>query len=162
MGSSLSRLGISQYIVFVQQPLEHLVLGDAAFHLLQPPTLFQLCVDLARVRSSLLGLLRNAIVEILLGSGKTFLLGDRLDDEVAPDLPLGHLSELARELLALVGGNLVRFRVILNELLHPAFGNVEGVGRDDLIDQLLSYASFYLVFGMPLQVRADSLLESIK
>src|SRR5882762_1477592 len=140
----------------VQQPLEDLVLGDAALHFLQPPALFQLSVDLSRIRTALLGLFGDAIVKVLFRRGQAFLLRDRLDHQVPPDLALRHRAEFAGELLALIFRNLVGLGVVLHELLDPALWYVEGIGGDDLIDQLLPDVRFDLVLSVPLHVRANS------
>src|SRR2546423_12800826 len=126
--SSASRcLAISRYIVSVQQPLEDFFLSDAALHFLQSAAFLELGVNLAWIRPLLFSLLRNAIVQIFFRGRQTFLLRNRLDHQIAADLPLSHRPELASELLTLVFRNLVRLGVVLHELLDPAFRHVESV-----------------------------------
>src|SRR3954463_15769247 len=130
MGSSSSscRLGIGRYIVSAQQPLEDLFFSDAALHFLQPAALLELGVDLAGVRSSFFSLLRYAVIKVLFGRGQTFLFRNRFDHQVPADLTFRHRPELPTELLTLVFGYLIGLGVVLNELLDPAFGNIERVG----------------------------------
>src|SRR5688500_18244890 len=126
--SSSSRLGIWQNVIPFQQPLEDVVFGDAALHRLQAPALLELGVDLSRVHLALGRLLGDPVVEILLRGSETLFFRNRLDDEIAADLPLRHRTEFSGELLPLRLRNLVGLGVVLYELLYPALWNVERVG----------------------------------
>src|SRR5207253_9360164 len=126
--SSSRRLGISRNIVSVKQPLEDLVFSNAALHFLQPAALLELRVKLAWIHPALFGLFCDSVIKVLFGGGQAFVLGDCLDHQIAPNLALGEASELTREFVPLVLRYLIRFRVVLDELLNPAFRDVERVG----------------------------------
>src|SRR5687767_12384987 len=163
IGSSSScRLGISQYVVPVQQPPEDIVLSNTALHLLETAAFLQLCVNLPRVHAALRRLLSDPVIEILLGGGEPLLLRYGFDHQVATDLPLRHRAKLSGELITLRLGNLIRFSVILDELLHPALRNVERVGGNYLVDELLPDRGFGFAPCLPLHVSANDCLQSLE
>src|SRR5215208_7630365 len=86
--------------VSFHEPLEDLVLCEAALDFLEAPALLHLRIELSRVYSALLCLFRQPVVDVLLGRGELLPLGDCLDDKVAPDLSLGHVPKFRREPIA--------------------------------------------------------------
>src|SRR5438552_5171710 len=100
IGSSSSvRLGIGVYFVPLEQPAEHLVFGDAALDLLDPPRLLQRRVQLTRTGLPSLSLLRDPFVDVLLRRRQTFLLRNGVDHQIAPDLLLGDGAKFFRKFL---------------------------------------------------------------
>src|SRR5665647_1799211 len=94
------------YQVLLTQPGEHLVLGDAPFELIESPGLLQRRVDLSRLRAALLCHVRHPLVDIGFGRRESLACGDRLDHEIATNLPHGHGTKLGAELLPLLFRNL--------------------------------------------------------
>src|SRR5690348_12277263 len=88
--------------VSFQQPVENFLLSQSGLDLSQPPGFLQRSIHLTRVGIPLLRELRDSIVEVRFGRLESFALGDRVDDQVTPDLPLGELPELPGKALALL------------------------------------------------------------
>ena len=145
--------------VFFQQPLENLVFGEASLDFLQAPALLELRVKLTGIYPTLFGLFGDAVIKVLFACCKAFALSNRLDHQIAPDLTLGHCAEFGCEFVALFRGNLVRFRIVVGKLPNPARRNVEGVGANDLVYQLLAHFGFDVTLRVFLEVGANGCFQ---